>query len=144
MKSIHRAAIIATLSIGVALVAATYVVVYTHLTYPRSYGIADIEFISTRLWPMIKIVFENNKNVSITVVAVLVNGSEVSNNSGIYPYIYPELPVTIQPNTRTTLTIENISWKWSTLETKYTYSVTLVAGDSTVFTKIKETPSLPL
>src|SRR4030043_2214968 len=107
MKSIYVAAIIVASVIGAAfLVAATYVVVCTYLTYPRGYGITEIEFKSTRLWHVIKILVENNKSTSIAVTAVLVNGSEVSNDP--YPYIYRKIPVTIQPNTRTTLTIENI------------------------------------
>ena len=144
MKSVHVAAIIVAVVIGVAfLFAATYVV-YKLLISPRGYGIAEIEFESTRLWPVIKIMVDNNKSASMTVVAVLVNGSEVSNDPGIYPWTYPKLPVTIQPNTRTALRIENIYWKWSTLGTKYAYNVTLVADDGAVFTKIKETPYPPL
>jgi len=140
MKSIHVTAIIVASVIGAAfLVAATYMVVYTYLTYPRGYGIMEIEFKSTRLWHVIKIVVENNKSTSTTIVAVFVNGSEVSNDP--YPYLYPKLPVTIQPNSRKTLQIENVNWKWSDpLGTEYAYNVTLVADDGTIFTKIRETP----
>jgi hypothetical protein len=142
MKSVHVAAIIVAAVIGVAfLFAATYVV-YRCLVSPRGYGIAEIKFESSRLWPVIKIVVENNKSAGMTVVAVFVNGSEVTNDP--YPYLYPKLPVTIQPNTRVTLQIEAFRWNWSTLGTKYAYNVTLVAEDGTVFTKIKETPYPPL
>lgn len=145
MKNIHVAAIIVASVIGVIILAATtYVAFYTCLTYPRSYGIAEIEFTSTRLWRVIKIVVENNESTSITVIAVLVNGSEVTNYPGTDPYIYPKLPVTIQAHTRNTLIIENIPWNWSTLATKYSYNVTLVADDGTVFTKTKEAPYPPL
>ena len=142
MKIVHVAAIVAATVVGVAFLTTATYMVYKYLVSPRGYGIAEIRFESTRLWRVMKIVVENNKSTSIAVTAVLVNGSEVSNDP--YPYIYPKLPVTIQLNTRTTLTIENISWKWSTLETKYAYNVTLITDDGTVFTKIKETPYPPL
>lgn len=142
MKSVHVAGIIVASVIGAAfLVAAIYMAVYTYLTYPGSYGIGEIEFESTRLWPVIRIVVENNRSAGMTVIAVFVNGSEVNNDSAVYPYIYPKLPVTIQPNTRTTLQIEGYYWNWSDpLGTKYSYNVTLVADDGTVFTKSKQTP----
>lgn len=136
------AAIIVAVVIGVAfLFAATYVV-YMYLISPRGYGIAEIEFESTRLWPVIKIIIENNKSATMTVVAVFVNGSEVTNDP--YPYLYPKLPVTIQPNTRVTLQIENFRWNWSTLGTRYAYNITLVTEDGTIFTKIKRAPDAPL
>jgi hypothetical protein len=145
MKTVHLALILIVVVIGGALLfAATFAVIYKCLTTPRNYGITEIKFESTRLWPVIKIVAENNRSTSITIVAVFVNSSKVSNDPAIYPNIYPRLPVTIQPNTRTALQIESYYWAWSDpLGTKYAYNVTLVADDGDIFTKTKETPYPP-
>ena len=148
MKGVNVAGIIVASVIGTAfLVATAYMAIYTFLTYPRSYGIGEIEFMETRLGPAIKIMVENNRSAGMTVVAVFVNGSEASKDPTAYwhnpydPYVYPILPVTIQPNTRTALLIENFVWSWSDpFGTKYSYNVTLVADDGTAFTKSKQTP----
>lgn len=93
---------------------------------------------------MIWVVLENNKNTSLTLVAVSVNGTEIGNEPLVFPNLYPRLPMTIAPRSRIVLLIQEFDWKWSDPSgTTNTYEITLVADDGTVFTKSKETPPAP-
>jgi len=141
MKIIYKIAVLILVVIVVVLLVA---VVITYVNTPRDYGITGIAFGYTRSSSVIRLTVENNKSASITIVAVFVNDSEITGESFVFPYLYPKLPVTIQPFSRTVLQIEGFDWKWSDPPgTTYTYEITLVADDGTVFTKSKETPPVP-
>jgi preprotein translocase subunit SecG len=142
MNVMYRVAIL-ILAVIVAIL--LVVAIYMYINKPIGYGITGIAFGYTRYSSVIKVAVENNKSESITVVVVFINGSQINNEpSASFPYPYPKLPVTIQPFSRTVLQIEGFDWKWpDPPRTTYTYEITLVADDGTVFTKSKETPPVP-
>ena len=142
MRVIHKVAVfILAVMVAILLVVA----VYLYMSRPIGYGITKIQFGATRLHDsMIWVVVENNKSTSLTLVAVFVNGTEIGNEPLVFPNLYPRLPMTIAPRSRIVLLIQEFDWKWSDPPgTTYTYEITLVADDGTVFTKSKETPPVP-
>jgi hypothetical protein len=142
MRVIHKVAVfVLAVMVAVLLVVA----VYLYMSRPIGYGITKIQFGATRLHDsMIWVVVENNKNTSLTLVAVSVNGTEIGNELFVFPNLYPRLPMTIAPRSRIVLLIQEFDWKWSDPSgTTYTCEITLVADDGAVFTKSKETPPAP-
>jgi len=142
MRVIHKVAVF----VLAAMVAVLLVVaVYLYMSRPIGYGITKIQFGSSRAHEsVIWVTVENNRNTSLGITAVYVNGTQIGDEPFVFPNLYPRLPMTIAPRSRIVLLIQEFDWKWSDPSgTTNTYEITLVADDGAVFTKSKETPPAP-
>ena len=138
MKGMQKVAILCL----AALVAVLLVVaIYIYVNPPIGYGITDIQFGSTRLYDsVIWVTVENNKNTSLGITAVFVNGTEW--NGDIYPKLSNAI---IAPCSRIVLIMQGYDWKRSDPQgTRYVYEITLITSDEGVtFSESEETPPPP-
>ena len=144
MKAMEKVAT----SVLVALAAVLLVTaVYLYVNPPIGFGITHIQFGSSRAHEsVIWVTVENNRNTSLGITAVYVNGTQIGDEPLVYPNLYPRLAnAIIAPRSRLILLIEEFDWKRSDPQgTKCVYEITQITSEEgVIFTASKETPPAP-
>ena len=144
MKAIEKVAISVLVALAVVLLVTA---VYLYVNPPIGFGITHIQFGSSRAHEsVIWVTVENNRNTSLGITAVYVNGTQIGDEPLVYPNLYPRLAnAIIAPRSRLILLIEEFDWKRSDPQgTKYVYEITLITSEEgVIFTASKETPPAP-